>query len=427
MNAKAETAAEKQSPLVHAQMYFDHHAMNQMDQITSDYNLRQARMKEALAREQDIHALDISIRNSVTYLHKMKGVVPLLVEELIIRSQEDDLCMDADAFMAALLVFEQGDPKRIEPVINEFGPKMSCREGVAVALAWLPLEITRPWLKAFLNSKDLTHKWLACRAFSLMRVYPSNSIRKLAMREDCQKNPDLFAAILYLAGQVRDTKLLPLCKDISEQSEHPQQATAWWSRLLLEQPTATSRADAINFALQNNEHFHVLSNWLVRLCPWAEAKAFLAEANKNKDLSTDLVIHAMAMYGDPAIISWLLATTSDPALMRWLGLVFVHITGLNITPYRVSEEPDYETDDLYLDEDYSLPLTHREKLIEIWAQAQKGFSVDRPYFLGKPQQNTVPVPNPNIASLGFVRHYCAVANTLLNNQPYRYFVMPRSL
>ncbi len=430
----AEEAAVKPppnpNPLDHAVMYYDQHALNQLDQLTADYNLRQARSQQAFATQQEIEEIDRRIQASLKYLLSLPKIVDPLIEESIDDSKEQGLATNADAFAAALIVFSGEDPQKIAPVVNEYGSKAECREGLAVAIAWLPLETIQPWLKAFLQSKDFNHKWIACRACRLLCRYPTDMIHSLLKREDCQNDIPLFSELLLLAAQVKDLKAQNYFAKAIEHDDFNIQLAGHWGQLMLIAGDSASNQhaavieSAMKFALQDSQSFATLSPWLVRMLNWTQAKYFLSQAVKKDELAMDAKIYAMAFHGDPATITWLLNIIDQGPLLRWLSLLVFLITGLDVRSYAQKEGEDDDSDgDFVLETDYSLPVLDKQKFFDVWRNAGRGFANDKGYFLGQLGSESVPNDSAN-ANLLISQKLLAINNSIKSNKPFRFFQLP---
>lgn len=420
------------TPAFNREIYFDHQAVSVFDEVASLFNLRQVRSRQLLTARPEVLSLDARIRAMLKYLVLQKHAVQALTVELIEQVEQQDIGYEADAFTAALAAFSSEDRKWIAQVTNRLLPHEECRQGLAYALAWLPSSLSHNWIAAFLDSKDLGHKWLAARVCSLRNVFPRKKIAALLQRQDCQHDDNLLAQLLFLTGQMKATEALPTVIDATTSQNRAVQCNAFWAALLT---GATSepriKSEILPFSLTSNEAFHQLSPWLIAAMSFTESQQYLSVVMRENTLAMDVKIKAIAAHGDPAVVSWLLHNIRQPGLQPWLGLAFFQISGVDIAPYSMKSPVDFEdeeeTDALFLDQDNSLPYPDREQLATLWQRIGSGYSARQRLFLGRPVNPQSPTAwREKYEALHLVQKTIAVQQAVFDKTvPYRYFVMPQ--
>ena len=389
----AQAAMQKPAPgskIKAIAIHFEDQAESQFDELATAFALRQSKTRERLANLNELPYIDRRIDTSIGYLSLHQPLIEELTDNLI----EQDNGLESEAFAAAVLAFSSDNRQWIERAVNGLLANDQCRHGVAFALAWLPREISTPWLQAFMRSKDLQHKWLAARSCNLLGLYPGDLLRKLLAREDCREHLPLYTELLSLVGYLKAADLLPALLQASEHDNAQIKTAALRSRLLLGDNGAVK--PAVEQSLQDNDSFVALSDWLIRGMPVADARYYLSRAMQQAEIGMASKTLAIAGHGDPALLSWLLNHVQEAALMPWLGLAFYHLTGVALADQTGLVITDSETLDKLLvddkpaetglEEDLSLPFPDRDTLLQRWQTLGRAFSEGTRYFLGQPIQ-----------------------------------------
>lgn len=313
-----------------------------------------------------------------------------------------EICAEAMAagqadeiFAATVLAFRSLDVGKIQLVIESGLAAPEGFKGLISALAWLPGHLCHSWLKRFLTSKDLNHKYLAVAACSLRREDPREYLTAIFQREDCIAHDKLYARALRLVGELKRRDLSPALS-IAMKSDKPQ-ILFWasWSAVMLGDRSAAKNLQAFVFAENPLQAKAIEISF--RVLPLDSAREWIGTLAKDP-AQIRKVIKATAVLGDPHAINWLIAQMHIPALSRLAGEAFTTITGielkenqLTIEDMSVVAEPlpsDSPSDDpaesyVSINEDERLPFPDVSKVAAVWQQHQQRFIPAQRYLMGQ--------------------------------------------
>lgn len=309
-----------------------------------------------------------------------------------------EICLEAiesgdpgDIFVAAILAFRSLDITKIQKIVetglaNELGLK-----GLISALGWLPGRLVHSWIKKFLTSKDLNHKYLAIAACSIRREDPLDHLTKIFQREDCLAHEKLYARSLRLVGELKRTDLMPALR-IALRSEHTN-IVFWasWSAVMLGDKSSVSGLQP--FTLETGPLQLRAINLAFRILPIEDARVWISVLAKDP-AQIRQVIKATATLGDPHAINWLINQMRVPTLTRLAGEAFTTITGIDLeeSGLAIADLPDLdnqlpnddiEDDAVDMDEDEHLPFPDVDKVAAVWQKYQQRFVSGQRYFMGK--------------------------------------------
>jgi uncharacterized protein (TIGR02270 family) len=268
-------------------------------------------------------------------------------------------------------------------------------KGLVSALGWLPGRLCHSWIKKFLTSKDLNHKYLAVAACSVRREDPREYLTTIFQRNDCIAHAKLYARSLRLIGELKRRDLsgaLP----IAMQAENPD-ILFWasWSAVLLGDKSFVKNLQP--FVLKTNVNQARAIELAFRVLPIETARLWISELAKDP-AQIRKVIKATANLGDPQAIHWLIAQMRVPALTRLAGEAFTTITGIDLEEHRLALEelPDLDAllahsgpnedpadNNVDMDEDERLPFPDVDKVAAVWQKYQQRFVVAQRYFMGQ--------------------------------------------
>ena len=410
--------------------YFDEQIGSAFDDIANIYNVRRAQAKAYFTASDKLHSFDTRIQNALRYLLAKQDTTRQITYECLDEAVGLGFADDTDVFASAVLAFISQDMEWIERIVNgylglnedevaEAGPL-----GLVDALTWLPDSISSPWLARFLASKDLNHKWLATSAYALLGTFPQQELEAFMMRDDCQQHLALFERLIFVAGQTRETSVHPILRDTTSHEHGPIQTSTHWARWMMNDRNFFS--SIIDFSLKHNDAFHTLSPWIVLSYPVSESKKYLSSVLKCPDLADDLIIHAVALHGDPSVLPWLIEKYPSPALAPWLAMACHHITGLDIhhPELTMDSAPDIESaseQGLYLDQDMSIPYPNTQTLLALTRRLTQSLRPNQRHFLGQVVEHAQDVADRyGHHALGFVRQYAGLYSALTGQryQPY---------
>lgn len=399
--------------------YFDAHVYDALEEIGGLFNLRMSRVHQRLTLFSSIDDIDRRIEKKLDYLHMQIDAVKEYSFELYDQLDSSDIGDTSESFAIAIILYTSDDQRWIENITNRFLLNQECRHGLAFGLAWLPWNSTRFLIQTFFLSDDPLHQWLAARVCRLKNQYPRTLVRKNLHANLTFDNAELAEQLIHMVGENKDAALVPiLLEGITFEESHIQSA-AHRSLLLLD--NRKNLDAAITCSLEGNELFQQLSTLVISRLPFVEAKNYLSRAFNKSELAIDLKIEAIANFGEPSTIAWLLKTYSQPSLFPWIGLAFFQITGLDISDYTLGDSTiDEEVDEVselnFYDRDHSLPIPDTKKLLDLWLNIHRGFQIGRRYFLGTTLNADGSIPNQErYFSLNLYRQKTALSEAIFHS------------
>lgn len=301
-----------------------------------------------------------------------------------------------ELFTAATIAFRSLEVMKIQEVVEVGMQSKEAFIGLAGALAWLPGRLCHSWIKKFLTSKDLNHKYLAVTACSLRREDPREYLTNIIQREDCIAHKSLYARSLRLIGELKRVDLAPAVR-VALQSKDPEILFwATWSSIVLGNKSLIENLKP--FVLTDNAYRARAIELAFRVLPIDVAREWINELAK-KPQQIRQVIQASAALGDPHAINWLVSQMRVPALMRLAGEAFSTITGIGLEEHKLALEElpqlddqlpaaatndELQDGDLSLGDDDRLPFPSADKIAAVWQRYQQRFIPGRRYFMGQP-------------------------------------------
>ncbi len=300
-----------------------------------------------------------------------------------------------EIFAAAVLAFRSLDVSKIQCVIEAGLTSPQGFQGLVSALGWLPGRLCHSWIKKFLTSKDLNHKYLAVAACSVRREDPREYLTAIFQREDCIAHAKLYARSLRIIGELK-RRDLSAALPIAMQSENPD-VLFWasWSAVMLGDKSFVKNLQPFVIKVGANQARAI--ELAFRALPVEEAREWISELAKDPAQIRN-VIQATANLGDPHAINWLIAQMRVPVLTRLAGEAFTTITGIDLEEHRLAldELPDLDallanagpnedpTDaNVDMDEDERLPFPDVDKVAAVWQKYQQRFVLGQRYFMGQ--------------------------------------------
>lgn len=308
------------------------------------------------------------------------------------------VCIDAmsikqmgEAFIAAVIAFRSLDVDKIQQVIELSMEDNECFSGVASALGWLPGRLCHSWIKKFLTSKDLNHKYLAITACSLRREDPREYLTTILQRQDCLAHNKLYARSLRLIGELKRRDLAGALS-VAMQSDKPE-VLFWanWSAVMLGEKSKVHNLQS--YVVIAGEYQQSAIELAFRVLAVDDARSWIKQLAQDAEQIRN-VIKATAALGDPQAINWLIMQMRIPALSRLAGEAFTTITGIDLFEHNLALDelpdldsylPNHESDShVEMNEDEYLPFPNVDKVAAIWQKYQQRFTYSQRYFMGKP-------------------------------------------
>ena len=299
-----------------------------------------------------------------------------------------------EIFAATVLAFRSLDVSKIQQVIEVGMASPQGIKGLVSALGWLPGHLCHSWIKKFLTSKDLNHKYLAVAACSVRREDPREYLTNILQRDDCIAHGKLYARSLRLIGELKRHDLSAVLP-IAMQSKKPD-ILFWasWSTLMLGDKSAINNLQP--FVLAEGLFQSRAIEIAFRVLPQEISRDWINALAKDP-VQVRKVIQATAILGDPYAIDWLVAQMRVPTLTRLAGEAFTTITGIDLEEHKLALEelsdldghlPDGPSEDpaddnVEMSEDDRLPFPDVNKIAAVWQKYQQRFTPGQRYFMGK--------------------------------------------
>lgn len=347
--------------------------------------LRSIAVNQPHYKQQDLLELEQRIDAQLNGLMTAPEQAWSICEEALVSTEEP-----GEAFAAAVLAFRSLDIQKIQRVIEISLPAENAFPGLASAIAWLPGRICHSWIKKFLTSKDLNHKYLAVTVCSLRREDPREYLDKILQREDCLAHAKLYARAIRLVGELKRRDLIPALH-VAITSENPE-VSFWanWSAVILGD---RARLHNLQQTVLNDGVFQKKAIDLAfRGLSIEDARQWIGLLAKDTKNARE-VIYATAVLGDPQAIPWLIQQMRMPEFSRVSGEAFTTITGIELEQNGLALEalPDLDNqfpdddinDNTDLDMDEHLPFPDVDKVAAVWQKYQQHFIAGKRYFLGK--------------------------------------------
>ena len=309
-----------------------------------------------------------------------------------------EICQEAleigepgEVFTAAVIAFRSHDNVKIQKSLEAGLHNDDTFKALVSVMGWLPGRLVSPWIKKFLASKDLDHKYLALAACSVRRENPAEILNQILDRDDCKDHEKLYARALRLIGELKRQDLKPVLREAAESDNENIQFWSNWSAILLGDHSAVEKMEAYIF--DDGVHQEKAINISFRVLPLEQARNWITRLVDNKEQIRSAV-KATGILGDPHAVSWLIKIMQDRSTAKLCAEAFSLITGIDLAkseltlenPGDVTMHPneDVEDDDVSLDEDENIPWPDVDKILEMWINKGKEFISGQRYFMGKP-------------------------------------------
>lgn len=289
-----------------------------------------------------------------------------------------------EVFTAAVMAFRSRDAGKIQLAVEAGLLNVETEKGLISAMGWLSADLVHGWIKQFLASKDLRHKYLAIAACSVRRENPGDALDHILQREDCRQQSKLYVRALRLIGELKRRDLKSHLQSAIQSDNEEIEFWSLWSTVLLGDRSAVSKLKP--FVLQQGP----LQDRAIEICfralPVEEARAWISELGQTKN-QVRSVIKASAVLGDPHAIDWLILKLCQADAGRFAGEAFIQITGIDIEQNQLALEQapteNEEAEDLAIADDENLPWPDVDKIRSIWVNLGGNFVAGERYFMGK--------------------------------------------
>jgi len=299
-----------------------------------------------------------------------------------------------ETFTAAVIAFRSHDINKIKFIVAHGFTNEETFKGLVSALGWLPKTIVNDWIKKFLYSKDLNHKYLAIAVSSLRRKNPGNILNDILSREDCLENEALLARSLRLVGEL---KLYSLSNVVAKIVLTKNQTIKFWANWALVLLGEYKRILNLFEFIEEDSELQLLATEIIfKVLPIDQARIKISALSKHPDRMRT-IIHASGYLGDPYAIPWLIDKMHHIDTAKIAGEAFTLITGIDLERYNLAidttEEiaavPNDDDENVDMDEDENLPFPDVNKINHIWLRYRDRYHVGGRYMMGiEVSQNT---------------------------------------
>lgn len=296
-----------------------------------------------------------------------------------------------EVFVAAVLAFRSLDVRKIQIAVEAGLSNSHALKGLISAMAWLPGRLIHSWIKKFLTSKDLDHKYLALSVCSARREDPREYLTAILQRPDCLAHEKLHARALRLVGELKRFDLISSLRNGSAAEDKTIQFWSNWSAILMGEKNQIAKLQ--EWVITPNPLQRIAVELCFRVLSPEIARDWVNRLAQNPVNQRTLILAAGAL-GDPQAINWMLSQMRVPALTRLAGEAFATITGIDLTSHKLVLEDIPELDELLPDDgaqneeieigdDQNLPFPDAAKIAAVWQKYQQRFAPGHRYFMGQ--------------------------------------------
>lgn len=337
-----------------------------------------------------------------------------------------------EVFVAAVLAFRSLDVRKIQIAVEAGLSDPHALKGLISAMAWLPGRLVHSWIKKFLTSKDLDHKYLALSVCSARREDPREYLTAILQRPDCLAHKKLHARALRLVGELKRFDLISSLRNGASAEDETIQFFAHWSAVLLGDKSQVAILQ--DWVVTPNPMQREAVELCFRVLSSENAKDWITRLAKNP-ANQRMLIQAAGVMGDPQAINWLLSQMRIPALTRLAGDAFATITGIDLTSHKLVLEdipeldellPDdgAQNEDIEMSDDQNLPFPDTAKIAAVWQKYQQRFAPGHRYFMGQILSATPQTFDhlTHVYNTGTQRQRAAAALELAIQQPSQFLL-----
>jgi uncharacterized protein (TIGR02270 family) len=279
-------------------------------------------------------------------------------------------------FVLAHLAFSTPDTQAMRQVVQLAVAEAQFSDPLVAALAWLDFKDIEQPLRLIGRSESPDHRRLAIAVQAAHRVRAEEDYERGAM----DANPALRARALRAIGETKSLALASILNAGTRDPELRCRFWAAWSMALM----GDERAGAVAFEAGIGDP--VLTGFALEIGlragdqAWARAQVqSLAQAES----TLRPAIVAAGMFGDPAVVPWLLTMLERPAFARVAAEAFASITGVDLEDARFKQDAPEDAPEEH-DDDSDLRWPSPEGLLTWWRSERGRFQPGTRYLAGAP-------------------------------------------
>ena len=359
---------------------FQHIYQRYVDEAAFLWVLRDIALHQPHYSVDDLRELEERIRRQLNGIMTAPEDAWLECEEALVIGEAGEI------FTAAVTAFRCGHGDKINKVVEFLANGEEVVAGFSSALDFLPDQLCHKWIKKFFTSKDLLHNRVALEACLLRGEDPAGYLNKIVAREASRADIPLFASCLKVMGQFKRSDLCEIIDEATKAEDPAICFNALRTQILIGNHNQLKKL--ATYVMEGGEYQYEAIQLAFRLLPPIEARQWISALVANENNLKSAVM-AMAVFGDPQVINWLLAQMEQPELAKVTAEAFATITGLDLDSEGLSQdEPEMEIEFdeeefIALDEDEHLPYPNIDALRQWWLTHGSCFVVGTRYFLGQ--------------------------------------------
>jgi len=293
-----------------------------------------------------------------------------------------------DAFVGAMLAFEDADEVRIQEVLTAALSEQSLSRAITSALGWISFQRASSQIRSLLSKAAPVCRRVGLGGASIRRSDPGPPLQKATLDQDLP----LRTRALRAVGELGRLDLLPTVEgQLKADDSEVRFSAAWSTAVLSSNPEALSALATIAlYDCRNRER--ALQAVMRRADPHA---AKIWQRKLAQDSATlRLAVQGAGAIGDPELIPWLIEQMKTPELARVAGESFTTITGVDIAYQDLEGErpegfesgptEDPADENVEMDADENLPWPDPTLIEKWWQSCRSGFQPGTRHLLGKP-------------------------------------------
>ena len=302
-------------------------------------------------------------------------------------AQFDQFGGPGELFAVATLALEDHSGASTERVLAVAEGTPESWRGLFGAIGWVPAETLRGRAVTWLDANTPFRRLLGVVACSLHRVDPRSRLEQFL-----EDDPLVRVRAIRLAGELGRVDLYDRIRPwLTAEDDGCRFWAAWSAGLLGNRGLAIPILRA--FATGDGPFKWRALDLSSRLMDRESAISWLRDLGQDSTHARLLVI-AAGVFGDPAVVPWLIEKMGDPTLARVAGESFSSITGVDLSESQLegvapdgfvtgpTDEPDDENTAMDPDENLAWPVPTR--VLAWWKREERRFHSGVRYLGGEP-------------------------------------------
>jgi uncharacterized protein (TIGR02270 family) len=291
-----------------------------------------------------------------------------------------------EVFAAASVALQSRIGRRLDTVLEVAAESAELARGLVGALAWASYADVEQTIKALLESTERQLRVIGLAATGAQRRDPGPVLAAALLDSDVSIRIRAFRTTAQLG---RGDLLGLFARSEATAPIEERFWSAWATVLLGERDSAGLR----EIAASRTTFAEAAGDLAARCMPPNDIAAWQLQLAQSRGTMRLAAVAAGAL-GNPASVPWLIGVMHDEALARVAGEAFTTITGVDLTPAKLSAmrpdgfesgpNDDPDDDNVAIDPDEHLPWPRPRAVAEWWAANGARFVAGQRYLLGRP-------------------------------------------